>query len=266
MRLSDKMAKGKIHRAPQAASGRKISPKGSPKHNPRHNRETEVKLRVADRQALLRQLARLRASYQGRVHEMNTLYDTPGGALARAGKLLRIRVEQPADGHANRMKISAKAPSANRNTQAALLTFKGPVRREERGKTGGGRRYKIREEREVRVADGEVLAGVLEAVGLRPSFRYEKYRSTYRLPRLSGVTIELDETPIGDFLEAEGSRAAIDHAAALLGYRPADYIAKSYGQLFLEEVRRAGERGRSKTRRSPDVGQRDMLFRGKNEV
>ena len=221
-----------------------------------HSKETEVKLRVADQQALLRQLARLRASYHGRVHEMNTLYDTPGGALLRGGKLLRIRIERPAEPQRSR----ATPPSAGRDSQRALLTFKGPLRRKEQGKSRGDRRYKIREEREVRVADGDALARLLGALGLRPSFRYEKYRSTYRLPRLSGVTLELDETPIGDFLEAEGSRAGIDRSAALLGYQPADYITKTYGQLFLDEAGRSGEPGARKRGRIAGTRVRDMLF------
>lgn len=250
MRLSDKMPKRKIRRGPKAAAGRKTSPETG--------KETEVKLRVADREALLCQLARLRASYGGRVHEMNTLYDTPDGALARKGKLLRIRVERPAD----RTKSLAKVPSARRNSPAALLTYKGPVQPEESSKPRGGRRYKSREERQVRVADGELLARILKALGLRPSFRYEKYRSTYRLPRLSGVRLDLDETPIGDFLEAEGTRAAIDRSAALLGYRPADYITKSYGQLFRDEPRMTGRGASSSKRgRNPRAGSRDMLFR-----
>jgi adenylate cyclase class IV len=258
MRLSDKMEKRKIRRA--------LTPFASQKTSPEHNKETEVKLRVADRQALLRRLARLRASYCGCVHEMNTLYDTPDGALARKGKLLRIRVERPADRPMTRMRRSAKASRARQDSQSALLTFKGPVRRERSSKRRGGRRYKIREEREVRVADGTLLAGVLEALGLRPSFRYEKYRATYRLPGLAGVTVELDETPIGDFLEAEGSRTAIDCAAALLGYQPADYIIKSYGRLFLDESRRSGQAShsrRAKRGRMPGTGSRDMLFGGK---
>ena len=58
----------------------------------------EVKLRVADREAMLRKLRSLRASGGARVHEMNTLYDTPEGSLAREGKLVRIRIERPAAG------------------------------------------------------------------------------------------------------------------------------------------------------------------------
>ncbi len=100
--------------------------------------------------------------------------------------------------------------------------------------------YKIREEHEVRVEDAGELGRVFEGMGLSPWFRYEKYRSTYRLPGLPGLLVELDETPIGDFLELEGDPAAIDRAAALLGFGPADYITKSYGILFLEQRRSAG--------------------------
>ena len=242
------------------AARRKISREAKPEANPKHSEETEVKLRIADRQALLRQLAHLGASYHGRVHETNTLYDTPDGALRREDKMLRVRVERPAERPGYRMPHSAKATSLSRGTSEALLTFKGPVRPEGRGKRRGEARYKIREEREVSVADAAVLARILEALGLRPSFRYEKYRSTYRLGGLAGVTLDLDETPIGDFLEAEGSRAAIDRSATLLGYRPADYVTKSYGQLFLDQARRTGKVGALRRRRIAGAGAGDMLF------
>ncbi len=255
MRLSDKMAKRKIHRVPEATA----SGKASAKTKSKQNEEAEVKLRVADRRALLRQLARLRASYLGRVHEINTLYDTPDGALRRQGKLLRIRVERPAERPGRR----AKAPRARLGGHSALLTFKGPVERKESGESRSKGRYKIREEREVRVADEAVLVRILEALGLRPSFRYEKYRSTYRLPGLAGITLDLDETPSGDFIEAEGSRAAIDRSAAMLGYRPADYITKGYGQLFRDERRKMGRARGSKSGRLARTRSRDMLFRSR---
>ncbi len=51
------------------------------------HKEVEVKLRVTDRKALLRRLAALRArAVHPRMHEMNTLYDTADGALARVGR------------------------------------------------------------------------------------------------------------------------------------------------------------------------------------
>ena len=92
MRLSDKMRDAK--NSPDGGATSRMA-KSSGRNA---TRKSEVKLRVADREALLRNLARLQAQpTRARVHEMNTLYDTPDGALARKGKLLRIRVERPAD-------------------------------------------------------------------------------------------------------------------------------------------------------------------------
>ena len=80
---------------------------------------------------------------------------------------------------------------------------------------------------------------------MRGWFRYEKYRTTYKLPSsrqwAKGLLIEVDETPIGNFIELEGSPAAIDQAAEKLGYSPRDYVLKSYLALYLEECRRQGE-------------------------
>jgi hypothetical protein len=44
---------------------------------------------------------------------------------------------------------------------------------------------------------------------------------------------ELDETPIGNFLELEGSPRWIDRTARLLGFSSSDYINRSYGYLYL---------------------------------
>ena len=219
--------------------------------------EVEVKLRVGDRRALLRRLRHLKAAGGARVHEMNTLYDTPDGALAREGKLLRIRVQQPAP--PRRAGKPATKPRPADSPQAAVLTYKGPVQAGDAAASFHGRRYKIREEHEVRVEDAAALARVLEGMGLRPWFQYEKYRSTYRLPGFSGLVLDWDETPIGEFLELEGGCAAIDRCAALLGFRPADYIAKSYGALFLEQRRRARS---TQVQSEPGTvsGMQDMLF------
>jgi adenylate cyclase, class 2 len=210
--------------------------------------EIEVKLPVADRRGMLRKLSRLKARpATARMHEMNTLYDTPDGALARNGRLLRIRVER----RAGRRGDGAQKPeTANRG---GLLTYKGPRRGQE-----DEERYKVREEREVRIADPEMLGRILEEIGLRQWFRYEKYRTGYRLPGLRGLVVELDETPIGDFLELEGDRAAIDQAAARLGYGREEYIALSYGALFRESQ---GQGAGLETELLPGSGLGDMVFR-----
>ena len=79
---------------------------------------------------------------------------------------------------------------------------------------------------------------------MRAWFQYEKFRSTYRFPAKArwalDLLIELDETPIGAFVELEGPPDAIDRAAALLGFSRKDYITKSYLALYLDECRAQG--------------------------
>ncbi|MGA8072549.1 MAG: hypothetical protein WB995_03685, partial [Candidatus Acidiferrales bacterium] len=71
-------------------------------------------------------------------------------------------------------------------------------------------------------------------------FRYEKYRTEYRLAKLKDLHLDLDETPIGDYLELEGSPAAIDRAAKLLGFKAADYITATYWDLYVADCRGRG--------------------------
>ena len=112
-----------------------------------------------------------------------------------------------------------------------LLTYKSPVE---------GSRYKVRQEIEMAVSSPEQAERMLEGLGFRPWFRYEKFRATYRVPGLPRLMIELDETPIGVFLELEGPPESIDRAAGRLGYGPRDYLRESYYELFERERERAG--------------------------
>jgi adenylate cyclase, class 2 len=203
--------------------------------------EIEIKLRISDRKALTRSLKRLGARPVAggapRVHELNVIFDTPEGGLAKHGQLLRIRTETP----------EAKSGKRTGETgQRALLTFKRPPG--ERAAASGGaeanHRHKVREEIEVAIADANVLTDIFEGLGMRGWFRYEKYRTTFRLPAsrtwAKGLLIELDETPIGTFVELEGPAAAIDRAAEELGYSRRDYVLKNYLVLYVEECRRHG--------------------------
>ncbi|MGH9641111.1 MAG: class IV adenylate cyclase [Terriglobales bacterium] len=203
--------------------------------------EIEIKLKISDVKALIRMLKRLDARTlaggPGRVHEWNIIFDTPQGGLAKHGQLLRIRTETP-------QPSSKNVKAAPR--QRTLVTFKRPLAA---GTASSGQpqkppRHKVREEIEVEVADAGVLQKIFEGLGMGGWFRYEKYRSTYRLPAASawaeGLLIELDETPIGTFVELEGPPSAIDRAAQALGYSRRDYIMKSYLALYLENCRRQG--------------------------
>jgi adenylate cyclase class 2 len=225
----------------------------------RAHTEIEVKLRIPDKRPLLRQLERLEAKLiSARVHEMNMLYDTDDGNLARHGQILRLRVERPASRAAG-AGTKGKAGTGKRET-AVLLTLKGPPKR---GRAKGPKAnkpglYKIREENEVRIPDrGEALM-ILKALGVRPWFRYEKFRTVFGLRGMRGLKLALDETPIGIFLELEGPREQINRAAELLGFARSGYINKSYGALFMEE---RGFMGRaSHNEPVPFSGVPDMVF------
>jgi len=162
--------------------------------------ETEVKLRIGkipDVESRLRLLGAYRESE--RTLEDDTLYDFPDRRLTGAGSLLRVR----------------------RRSDGARITFKGEVE--------SGARAKVRREEETPVGDVQATLGILDGIGLEPIWRYQKYRTTYRLGNLHAV---LDEAPIGNFLELEGPKPEIDRWAGALGYRPDDYLVDTYRDLY----------------------------------
>ena len=171
--------------------------------------ETEIKLAVTGVPAARRLLrtAGFRVARR-RVFESNVVFDTPGLALRRASKLLRLR-------QAGRL---------------ATVTYKGAP---------AVGRHKSREELELAVADARTMAAVFERLGYRPVFRYEKYRTEYRLAKGSGMAT-LDETPVGVYLELEGSPAWIDRLAKKMGFGEPDYITASYARLYLDWCRIRG--------------------------
>jgi adenylate cyclase, class 2 len=171
------------------------------------NLEIEIKLRIdsvaATRRLLVRRLGF--SIVKPRVFEINTIFDTAAGTLRRGRKLLRLR------------------QAGARHT----LAFKAPPN------LG---RYKSREELECDVSDTVSMWRILERLGYAPVFRYEKYRTEYAEPDAAG-TVMLDETPIGAFLELEGSPRWIDRTARALGFSRDGYIKASYGELYLEHCR-----------------------------
>ena len=167
-------------------------------------REIEVKLRVGSAGQMTTVL--LQNGFlivQPRAFEANEVFDTPERALRAARRLLRLR----------------------EFAGAATLTYKGTP------ETG---RYKSREELETVVSDPVALRQILDRLGLRLFFRYEKYRTIYRHPGDTAGLVVLDETPIGVWLELEGPPEWIDHTAAQLGFTVQQYVTESYGGLWLK--------------------------------
>ncbi len=174
------------------------------------NREIEVKLRFDSPEHALAKLQALGAvESTPRLLEDNILFDRAHDPLHRARKALRLR----------------------RIGDRAMLTYKGPVE--------GDHRYKVRVEHETEVADSDAAERILLALGYEPHWRYQKYRTEFVLERLH---ICLDETPLGCFVELEGSPDEIDRAAEKLGFSVDDYVTASYRKLLELEAGRRGRR------------------------
>lgn len=164
-------------------------------------RETEVKIRIESPDAARERLRGLGAvQVRERHFEENVLFDDKGGSLRESGTVLRLR----------------------QTPRGGVLTFKGP-----REMDGG---IKSREERETAVEAPEQVRAILRNLGYRPVFRYQKYRESWSY---RGQEIEVDETPIGPYLEIEGDAEGIAAVAGELGFSSADYVAESYVGLFL---------------------------------
>jgi adenylate cyclase class 2 len=190
------------------------------------HREIEVKLPVSDIRALVRKLRNLGATNRGRVFEQNTLYDTPDSALRRTRRLLRLRVETP-----------ARAEWSRAGSRQCVITSKAPPESTRSKRSRPKSRYKERLERETSVSHSEPWPQILTSLGLRSSFVYEKFRTSFRLP---GLHLDLDETPAGIFLELEGSAKAINRIAKSLGYSARDYFTGTYWDVYAADCRRRG--------------------------
>jgi adenylate cyclase class 2 len=177
--------------------------------------EREVKLRFESADAARAAVMAIGAApVHGRRLQEDSLLDTVAEDLRRRRSALRIRV----DGG------------------RSLLTFKGPVQ---------PALVKVREELETIVGDGHLLLRMLEELGFRVWFRYQKYREEFAI---DDCIVAIDETPVGVFVEIEGSETSIARIAQALGRSPSDYVLESYRGLF---VRHCEQRG---------LAARDMLF------
>jgi adenylate cyclase, class 2 len=172
--------------------------------------EREIKLRFASAETAREAVIAAGCSpLLGRRLQEDALLDTEDEELRRRRCVLRVRVENG----------------------KSRVTFKGPVQPSA---------MKVREELETLVGDGEVLMRVFSELGLHTWFRYEKYREEFSH---EDVIVAIDETPVGVFVEIEGSENGIAAMAAALGRSADDYVVDSYRGLFLQHREEFGLTG-----------------------
>ena len=163
--------------------------------------EREIKLKVEDLGEIEKKLLEMGARFKDHCFERNYLFDRDG-ELFRRGEALRLRVCD----------------------QRAVLTYKGrPIK---------DPNFKVREEIQTGISSPDAMAKILEKLGFRPAFYYEKERKNY----LAGdVLVSLDRTPLGNFVEVEGEPEAIDRICRSLGFSRNHYIKKTYVEMALEK-------------------------------
>jgi len=181
--------------------------------------EREIKLRF-DSVELARQAVEAAGGTPllGRRLQEDALLDDEDETLRRRGCALRIRSENG----------------------KSRITFKGPIQESA---------MKLRDEFETLVGDGALLLRVFEELGFHVWFRYEKYREEYSH---EDVTVAIDETPVGVFVEIEGSEPGIVAMAEGLGRGPGDYVLDSYRGLFLKHRDALGLDGTDMVFASPE--------------
>ncbi len=176
--------------------------------------ERELKFAGVDLDQLRSRLLELECERLGPPsNEDNWLLDR-NGELVKSGGVLRVR----------------------QDGRGALITFKGPASFDGPAK--------LRRELEIEVQDSESALALFTALGYEVVRRYQKIREEWRL---GSETICLDHTPIGDFVEFEGTKA--EAVAKRCGFDLATSLNKSYLMLYEDYIAE-----------HPDAP-RDMIFR-----
>jgi adenylate cyclase class 2 len=180
--------------------------------------ETEVKIRIADREKFERQLPQLGfRRVTARTFERNTLYDTPARDLRNSRQILRIRH------YGDKWTVTHKSVAEDENPD---------------------RPYKRRVETETTVEDGESLGKIFENLGFSSAFVYEKWRTEWADEQGHCV---LDETPLGLYAELEGPSEWIDSTARRMSIDEREFLKLSYGRIFEIWRDQAGSSARNMT-------------------
>lgn len=170
--------------------------------------EIEVKVKVADLKPFREKLLALGAALEKERHrEENTLYDFRTQDLRQKRQALRLRTVR----------------------KKTFLTFKGTPQQ--------SRRFKIREELESEVKNAKHFRRILKVLGFIPVFHYIKHRTVLKKGH---VTICLDETAAGNFIEFEGEREKIVRLSRLLKISKKEWIKQDYIQILIQAGKAGG--------------------------
>ncbi|HUJ14766.1 MAG TPA: class IV adenylate cyclase [Thermoanaerobaculia bacterium] len=166
--------------------------------------EIEVKFPLRDRGELIRKLHDIGGSrLYAETFEDNIVLDRRG-ELKTKGALLRVR----------------------KFGKYSLITYKGPM------SIDGG--IKSRDEVQTGVESFELAIQLLDSLGFKPVFRYQKFREVWRVRE---VEVVLDRTPIGEYFEIEGPMEVIRSVSNEIGMNMDQAIRLTYADLYRQARR-----------------------------
>ncbi|MBL8151174.1 MAG: class IV adenylate cyclase [Blastocatellia bacterium] len=182
------------------------------KQPPRSAHKIEIEIKIAcESIEKLQPLGELRLEVP-RHFEDNWMLDTTDERLKKEKSALRVRFTQG----------------------KGLITFKGLSKTDSE--------FKAREELETETSDPYQMVAIFEKLGYQPFFRYQKYRTVYKLELSTGETLKVmfDETPIGNFVELEGTEESVKYSVNTLRLKPEDYITDTYISIQVERCQQQG--------------------------
>jgi adenylate cyclase, class 2 len=141
-----------------------------------------------------------------------------GGRLLHARRLIDDRLF---DDEQNWLRERGCALRLRQDGERAFITWKGPA--------ASGAAVKSREELETEVKNAETVFAIVSNLRYSQRFRSQKYRTEYEI---QNALVTVDETPIGVFVEIEGTPSLIATVAQALGRSSADYVLDSYPSLW----------------------------------
>ena len=159
--------------------------------------EVEVRILVKSKEWLIHQIEVMGGRFVEQQFQNNIIFDKKD-ALLKNGKRLRLRII---------------------NEGAAILTFKGPYLDSD---------LRVKHEIETAVGNGADMKRILEALGYKQAFLYEKKRRVYKL---RDSILSIDELPIGTFLEIEGG--SVKKIMKALGFTIKDTTKNGYRELYV---------------------------------
>ncbi len=173
--------------------------------------EAKIKVNNALRYNVVSVVVALGGQHRYDRHEVNVFYDTKQNKLNGNGEVLRLRRELYVTGE-----------------DLVSMTYKGRLKK---GK------MKMRPEHEFSVGDFDQAQLLLNALGYKETFRFEKKRTSYHL---NECLVEFDTLPhLDDFIEVEGqTEKKIAKLLKQLGLKNYPIITDGYPKLLIDDAQK----------------------------